>query len=70
MPHFPRTLSLLLTLSLFLASCRPQTADRRPQADGGPLTVDGSQPTVLSPTFTLSPFPPPPPPKPPSPPLS
>jgi hypothetical protein len=57
MPHFPRTLSLLLTLSLFLASCRPQTADRRPQADGGPLTVDGSQPTVLSPTFTLSPSP-------------
>ena len=50
MPRFPRTLALLLTLSLLLASCGPQTADRRPQADGG-------QPTVPSPTLTLSPSP-------------
>ena len=50
MSRFTRTLSLILTLSLFLASCRPQTADRRPQADGG-------QPTAPSPTLTLSPSP-------------
>jgi hypothetical protein len=57
MPRFSPLLALLLILSLFLASCRPQTADRRPQADGRPLTVNGSQPTVPSPTFTLSPSP-------------
>jgi hypothetical protein len=52
-----RFLILFLTLSLLFAACRPQTADRRPQADGRPLTVNGSQPTVPSPTFTLSPSP-------------
>jgi hypothetical protein len=57
MHRFTHTLSLLLTLSLFLASCRPQTADRRPQADGGRLTVDGGQPTVSSPAPTLTPTP-------------
>jgi hypothetical protein len=57
MSRFTRTLSLILTLSLLLASCGPQTADRGPQADGGRLTVDGSQPTLPSPTFTLSPSP-------------
>ena len=50
MSRFPRTLSLILTLGLFLASCRPQTADRKPQADGG-------QPTVPSPALVLSPSP-------------
>jgi hypothetical protein len=48
--RFPRFLILFLTLSLLLASCRPPTADRRPQANGG-------QPTVPSPTFTLTPIP-------------
>jgi hypothetical protein len=57
MSRFPRFLILFLTLSLLFAACRPQTADRRPQADGGWLTVDGGQPTVPSPTFTLSPSP-------------
>jgi len=57
MYRFSRALILFLIFSLFLASCRPQTADRRPQADGGPLTMDGGQPTVSSPTFTLSPSP-------------
>jgi hypothetical protein len=52
MPRFPRLLALLLTLSLLLTACRPQTADRRPQADGGRLTVNGSQPAVSSPTPT------------------
>jgi hypothetical protein len=56
MPRSLRFLILILTLSL-LASCGPQTADRRPQADGGQLTVDGGQPTLPSPTFTLSPSP-------------
>ena len=55
MPRFSPLLALLLILSLFLASCRPQTADRRPQADGGPLTVDGGQPTASSPAPTLTP---------------
>jgi hypothetical protein len=50
MSRFTRTLSLILTLSIFLASCRPQTADRRPQVDGG-------QPTVPSPALVLSPSP-------------
>ena len=50
MPRLIRTLTLLLTLSLLLASCGPQTADRRPQANGG-------QPTAPSPTLTLSPSP-------------
>jgi hypothetical protein len=50
MSRLIRTLTLLLTLSLLLASCRPQTAGRRPQADGG-------QPTAPSPTLTLSPSP-------------
>jgi hypothetical protein len=50
MPRFTRILSLILTLSLFLAACRPQTADRRPQADGG-------QTSTPSPTFTLAPTP-------------
>jgi hypothetical protein len=57
MSRFPRFIILLLALSLLFAACRPQTADRRPQADGRPLTVNGSQPTVPSPTFTLSPSP-------------
>jgi hypothetical protein len=57
MPRSLRFIILFLILSLFLASCRPQTPDRRPQTDGGRLTVDGSQPTVPSPTFTLSPSP-------------
>jgi hypothetical protein len=57
MYRFSRSLILFLIFSLFLAACRPQTADRRPQADGGRLTVDGGQPTVPSPTFTLSPSP-------------
>jgi hypothetical protein len=48
--RFTRTLNLILTLSIFLAACGPQTADRRPQADGG-------QPTVPSPALTLSPSP-------------
>jgi hypothetical protein len=56
MPRSLQFLILILTLSL-LASCGPQTADRRPQADGGQLTVDGGQPTLPSPTFTLSPSP-------------
>jgi hypothetical protein len=34
MSRFTRTLSLILTLSLFLASCGPQTADRRRTVDG------------------------------------
>jgi hypothetical protein len=55
MSRFPRFLILLLTLSLLLTACRPLTADRRPQADGGPLTVDGGQPTVSSPAPTLTP---------------
>ena len=55
--RFPRFLILFLALSLLFAACRPQTADRRPQADGGPLTVDGGQTTVPSPTFTLTPIP-------------
>ena len=50
MSRFPRTLSLILTLGLLLASCRPQTADRRPQADGG-------QPSTPSPSSTLTPTP-------------
>jgi len=50
MPRFPRFLILFLTLSLLFAACRPQTADRRPQADGG-------QPTVPSPALVLSPSP-------------
>jgi hypothetical protein len=57
MSRFPRFIILFLALSLLFAACRPQTADRRPQADGRPLTVNGSQPTVPSPTFTLSPSP-------------
>ena len=57
MSRSPRFLILFLIFSLFLACCRPQTTDRRPQADGGRLTVDGGQPTVPSPTFTLSPSP-------------
>jgi hypothetical protein len=48
MSRFPRFLILFLTLSLLLASCGPQTADRRPQADGG-------QTSTPSPTFTLAP---------------
>jgi hypothetical protein len=56
MPRSLRFLILILTLSL-LASCGPQTPDRRPQADGGRLTMDGGQLTVPSPTFTLSPSP-------------
>jgi hypothetical protein len=51
MSRFPRTLSLILTLGLFLASCRPQTADRRPQADGGQTTVPSPSPSP-SPTPT------------------
>jgi hypothetical protein len=54
MSRFPRTLSLILTLGLFLASCRPQTADRRPQADGGQTTVP-SPALVLSPSPTPTP---------------
>ena len=46
MSRFPRTLSLILTLGLFLAACGPQTADRRPQADGG-------QPSTLSPGLVV-----------------
>jgi hypothetical protein len=57
MPRFPRFLILFLTLSLLFAACRPQTADRRPQADVEPLTVDGGQPTVSSPAPTLTPTP-------------
>jgi len=51
MSRFPRLLTLLLTFSLFLASCRPQTADRRPQADGGQTTVPSPSPSP-SPTPT------------------
>ena len=51
MSRFPRTLSLILTLGLLLASCRPQTADRRPQADGGQTTVPSPSPSP-SPTPT------------------
>jgi hypothetical protein len=50
MSRFPRFLILFLALSLLFAACRPQTADRRPQADGG-------QPTVSSPAPTLTPTP-------------
>jgi hypothetical protein len=57
MYRFSRSLILFLIFSLFLASCRPQTADRRPQADGGRLTMDGGQPTVSSPAPTLTPTP-------------
>jgi hypothetical protein len=57
MPRFPRFLILFLTLSLLFAACRPQTADRRPQADGGPSTVDDGQPSTPTPTLTLSPTP-------------
>jgi hypothetical protein len=57
MSRSPRFIILFLALSLLFAACRPQTADRKPQADGGRLTVDGSQPTLPSPTFTLSPSP-------------
>jgi hypothetical protein len=49
--RFPRFLILFLTLSLLFAACRPQTADRRPQADGGPLTVVGGQTSTPTPTF-------------------
>jgi hypothetical protein len=51
MSRFPRFLILFLTFSLLLAACRPQTADRRPQADGGRLTVDGGQTGTPIPTF-------------------
>jgi len=51
MSRFPRFLILFLTLSLLFAACRPQTADRRPQADGGRLTVDGGQTGTPTPTF-------------------
>jgi len=64
MSRFPRTLSLILTLGLFLASCRPQTADRRPQADGGQPSTPSPVPTLtptpaptLTPTFTPTPTP-------------
>jgi hypothetical protein len=57
MPRFPQLPALLLTLSLLLTACRPPTADRRPQTDSGRLNVDGIQPTLPSPTFTLSPSP-------------
>jgi len=50
MPRFTRTLTLLLTLSLFLAACLS------PQG-GGPWTADGGQPTVPSPALVLSPSP-------------
>ena len=43
MPRFPRTLSLLLTLSLLFAACRPQ--------------ANGGQPTAPSPALTLTPSP-------------
>jgi hypothetical protein len=55
MSRFSRSLILFLIFSHFLASCKPQTADRRPQADGGPLTMDGGQPTVSSPAPTPTP---------------
>ena len=51
MSRFPRFLILFLTLSLLFAACRPPTADRRPQADGGRLTVDGGQTGTPTPTF-------------------
>jgi hypothetical protein len=57
MPRFPRFLILFLTLSLLFAACRPQTADRKPQADGGPSTVDDGQPSTPTPTLTPSPTP-------------
>ncbi len=57
MYRFSRSIILFLIFSLFLASCRPQTADRRPQADGGRLTMNGGQPTVSSPAPTLTPTP-------------
>jgi hypothetical protein len=51
MSCFHRFLILFLTLSLLFAACRPQTTDRRPQADGGRLTVDGGQTGTPTPTF-------------------
>jgi hypothetical protein len=60
MPRFPRFLLLFLTFSLLLASCIPQTADRRPQADGGQPTVSSPAPTLTpspAPTFTPTPEP-------------
>jgi hypothetical protein len=57
MSRLRRFFILFLTLSLLFAACRPQTADRRPQADGGRLTVDGGQPTTPSPAPTLTPTP-------------
>jgi hypothetical protein len=57
MYRFSRSLILFLIFSLFLVSCKPQTADRRPQVDGGRLTMDGGQPTVSSPAPTLTPTP-------------
>jgi hypothetical protein len=51
MYRFSRSLILFLIFSLFLAACRPQTADRRPQADDGRLTVDGGQTGTPTPTF-------------------
>jgi hypothetical protein len=58
MSRFTRTLSLIFTLGLFLASCRPQTADRRPQADGGPLFTPSPVPTLTpTPAPTLTPTP-------------
>jgi hypothetical protein len=60
--RFPRFLILFLTLSLLFVACRPPTADRRPQADGG-------QPTVPSPALTLTPSPTPTPTEIPQPPL-
>jgi len=60
MSRFPRTLSLILTLGLFLTSCRPQTADRRPQADGGQPSTPSPTPTATltpTPAPTLTPTP-------------
>jgi hypothetical protein len=60
MSRFPRFLILFLTLSLLFAACRPQTADRRPQADGGQPTVSSPAPTLTpspAPTFTPTPEP-------------
>ena len=57
MPRFPRTLSLLLTLSLFLASClAPQT----PPLPVGEGTGVRATPHVTLPTSTETPIPQPP----------
>jgi hypothetical protein len=47
MPRFTRTLSLLLIFSLLLLACGLQTANRRPQADGGQPALPARRKRVL-----------------------